>query len=106
MALSRAVGNMIAQARALGSRGVWRIITGHSDEAEESLQEALALRREIADHAGVAMSNANVGMLAFLNGDFGEANALARKGLKIATDTRNPNGRTAALHVLGRVAIA
>jgi tetratricopeptide (TPR) repeat protein len=102
--LSRRSGNIFALGRALGSQGLIAIFEDNNAQAKNDLQEAIAIRSEVGDHAGVATSLTSLSQEAFLRGDFLNAKIRAEESLELATDINSLFPRTIALGVLGWLA--
>jgi predicted ATPase/DNA-binding CsgD family transcriptional regulator len=102
--LSRRSGNKFALGRALGSQGLIAVFEDATGQAENDLQEAIAIRSELGDHAGVAVSLMSLSQEAFFRGDFSNAKVRAEESLELATDINSLFPKTIALGVLGWLA--
>ena len=104
--LSRRSGNKFALGRALGSQGLIAVLEDNDTQAKNDLQEAIAVRSELGDYAGVAASLMSLSQEAFLRGDFSNAKIYAEESLELATDINSLFPRAFALGMLGWLAAA
>jgi len=75
----------------LSGQGLALAQTGRFDEARPSLDEALALSRELKDQALVAQSLNYQGLTAFYRGDLAAARLLFQQALAAAQPTKDPH---------------
>ncbi len=94
----------MAIARALGSQAVFRIFQGDLAYAENNTVEALEIRQEIGDLAGVAMSKTSLGLITLFRGNFDGAKMLIYEARDIATSIHHANSRETAVSLLGWIA--
>ena len=79
---------------------------GDYDRARALYEESLALRREMGDKAGVALSLFNLGNVTLAQGEFAEARALNEECLNLYREMGDKRGIASSLCYLGVVALA
>ena len=94
----------LAKARALEGAGVHARDWGDLNEAQRLHEQAMDLRREAGDTAGVVSSLNNLGTLANMMGDFDRARSLYEECLAAGRKNNDAIGIIASLSNLGMVA--
>jgi predicted ATPase/DNA-binding CsgD family transcriptional regulator len=99
--LSRKTGNKFALGRALGSQGLLAVYESDEQRAEDYLRQAIAIRRDLGDFAGVAVSLVSLSINALFKGELSKAKSLADEALELATEFNSLFPRAIALSILG-----
>jgi predicted ATPase/DNA-binding CsgD family transcriptional regulator len=102
--LSRRTGNKFAFARILGSRAIYEVFEDSNAQARNNLQEAIAIRNELGDQSGMAVSLVGLGLDAFFLGDVQRAKLFLEDSLTRATESNSPFPKALALATLGWLA--
>jgi predicted ATPase/DNA-binding CsgD family transcriptional regulator len=105
LALPGATARTTLRANALSAAGNLAYNQGDDAAAEAFQTESLAIRRELGDRGGVAVSLDTLGALAFRRGDCERANSLLEESLLVKREREDRWGIAAALHHLGDVAL-
>ena len=79
---------------------------GHYTAAGALYEESLAIRREMGDKVGVALSLFNLGNVALAQGEYAKARALNDDCLRLNREMGDKNGIASSLCYLGVVALA
>ncbi len=95
-----------ARAGALNGAGLMANMRGDYEVARASLEQALAIRRQLGDERGVAGSLSNLGVVANNMGDQARARELHEESLAIRRQLQDRIGITTSLICLGNVARA
>ncbi len=95
--LACSAGSRELTAGALHNRAIHMRVAGRHSEAIAAAEKALALRREIGDHSGIALSLNSVSACLFTVGRFAEAARFARESAAAARDARTPETLARAL---------
>jgi len=88
---------------------LWKMGGLHQDLGEyeagrQAYREALEIKQQLGDRAGVAQTLHQLGNVAYLQGDYAEARRLYGESLDIAQQLGNRAGLAATLHQLGMLA--
>lgn len=102
--LARKSGNKFALGRALGSQGLLALYEGNLSQAEDDLEEAIAIRSELGDRAGVAVSLSSMSQAVLYQGDILRAKELAQDGLQLASENNSRFPLGVALGILSWLA--
>jgi predicted ATPase/Tfp pilus assembly protein PilF len=85
----------------LSSIGVFKFSQGDYEQAKKYSKESLAIRREIGDNSGIAVSIENLGKATALQGDSGQGRKYFEESLAIRKEIGDNNGIADSLHSLG-----
>jgi tetratricopeptide (TPR) repeat protein len=77
---------------------------GHLDQAEDWYRQSLAIKEDLGDRPGMALSYHHLGIVAQQRGQFGQAEDWYRQSLAIFEDLGDRPRMAASYHQLGRVA--
>ncbi|MBW3587958.1 MAG: tetratricopeptide repeat protein [Actinobacteria bacterium] len=92
------------RAKALNAAGALAWMQGDHDAAITKYEEALALRRNLDDAAGIAATLANLGIVSYSQGQYGQARSRYGESLKIWREIGDPQGVARSLDNLGNLA--
>jgi predicted ATPase/class 3 adenylate cyclase len=104
LALSRARGDKIGIARALGNLGVVAFDRGDDDQATALLEESLALARAIGDQLMIATALNDLGIVANRQGNLDRAELLYQESLDLRRRAASGSEIARSLNNLGGVA--
>ena len=93
-----------ARAEALNCAGALTSMQGETAHARVLYEESLAIRRELGDKSGIAISLNNLGLVAKDEGDYAHARILYEESLAIRRALGNKSGIANSLIGLGNVA--
>ena len=96
----------LERAKVLNGEGLLLYHQREYPAARARHEESLAIRRQLDDRRGVAISLNNLGMVALDQGDLASARALHEESLALARELGNRNGIARSLGNLGMVACA
>jgi tetratricopeptide (TPR) repeat protein len=85
--------------------GVWSSDQGNYATALSYFEESLALRREVGDKRGVAISLGNLGVTALRQGNYPTAQSWGQQSLEQYQELGDKRGTATSLNELGRVAL-
>lgn len=107
LTLARAIGDRQGEARALALLGNHALVEDHLESAATLHRAALQIFRELGgNHRWVVAGLNNLSQIAYEQGDYQEALALASDALALATSTGDAWGRALAHQRLGDAALA
>lgn len=92
------------RAKALNAAGALAWMQGDHHAATSKYEEALALRRNLGDPAGIAATLANLGIVSYSQGQYDEARSRYEDSLKIWRNIGDPQGEARSLDNLGNLA--
>lgn len=92
------------RAKALNAAGALAWMQGDHNAAITKYEEALALRRSLADPAGIAATLANLGIVSYSQGQYAEARSRYEESLKIWREIGDSQGIARSLDNLGNLA--
>lgn len=82
------------------------LVEGQADLAEPMQREALAIRTELGDRAGMAAVLNNLALIQEQRGLFTDARALANEALEMAKELENPRLQATIYESLGRILVS
>jgi predicted ATPase/class 3 adenylate cyclase/Tfp pilus assembly protein PilF len=85
----------------LSSIGVFKFSQGDYEQAKKYSKESLAIRREIGDNSGIAVSIENLGKATALLGDIEQAKEYYEESLVIRKEIGDKSGIADSMHSLG-----
>lgn len=106
LALSRAIGNRVIQARALNLLGWVQTGTGRFAEGQAVMQDALAIYRTLGDRRHMASMLNNLGASAHFRGEYRTALPFYQEGIVIAQEVGDRDTEVVLRSNLGGVLVA
>ena len=101
--ISKKIGNLKTEAKAMKNIGVLHLFLGDYDKAEDFFIKSLNKFNDLGEKNGISGCYNNIGLVNELKGNFTKANDYYKKSLKIDIETNNDNGVANSLNNLGNI---